>query len=546
MLILDAPTVKPEVVFMEELLEDINKGKLRVPRFQRPFFWKPSDMLSLLDSIYKGYPVGSLLLWESASTLLSLDEVGPLPVPSAPTTSVTYILDGHQRLATLFGSLMLPNSFPKGPKQQEWRWWIWFDLKKKIFTHVPKGEPEPWFLPLRAILKTMDFLTVAKEIQQRCPDDAACLIEEAENLAQQVKSFKVAITRIQGGGLSQAVEIFSRLNTRGLPMTPDQMVSALTYREGEQKIDLAQRIDEILESLAQYHFGGIKRLTVFRAIVAAGRMDIHTSDWEILAKRLGKDLVQSIEDAESSLLAAARFLYEDLHVLGDKLLPYSHQLVFLSEFFNHCPEPNDTQIRILTRWFWGTSLTGWFAGANSTQINEALKEMRLLAKIPAHEIRVMSVNDPARPFPQRFDMRSARIRAFLMFMMTLKPVDPRTGETVAPERLFGEQGLPYIFPRAEGSLVSSPANRILFEREAGKSAKQQLRAIERNVRDRVLASHGITSSAYASLERDDAPGFIRDRIEHLSELERKFIEELGLTPPRELSTAEPDIDSDED
>ena len=546
MIIADAPTVKPEVVFMEELLDEINKGKLRVPKFQRPFFWKPSDMLSLLDSIYKGYPVGSLLLWESASTLLSLDEVGPIHVPPSPTTSVTYILDGHQRLATLFGSLMLPIDYPKGPKQGDWRWWIWFDLKRKIFTHVPKANPEPWFLPLRAILRTMDFLNVAKELQQRCPDDAAPLIDEAENVAQQVKSFKVAITRIKGGGLSQAVEIFSRLNTRGLPMTPDQMVSALTYKEGKENIDLAQRIDEILESLAQYHLGGIKRLTIFRAIVAAGGMDIHTSDWEILANKLGKDLIRSIDNAENSLIAAARFLYEELHVPGDRLLPYSHQLVFLSEFFSRCPEPNDIQKQTLKRWFWATSLTGWFAGANSTQINEALKEMRLLAKHLTHEIKMMPLNDPARPFPNRFDTRSARIRALLLFLMSLKPLDTRTGKSVPSEKLFGEQGLPYIFPRAEGNCVSSPANRILIEREPGRSVKQQLRSIEPSIRDRVLVSHGITSDAYAALEDGDAPGFIRLRTDYLSELESKFIQELGLTPPIDQATAEPDTDSDEE
>jgi len=43
-------TVKPEVTFLEDLFKEIASGKLRIPRFQRPFVWKPDDMLSLFDS----------------------------------------------------------------------------------------------------------------------------------------------------------------------------------------------------------------------------------------------------------------------------------------------------------------------------------------------------------------------------------------------------------------------------------------------------------------------------------------------------------------
>jgi uncharacterized protein with ParB-like and HNH nuclease domain len=54
--------VKPEVVFLEELFEEIKQGKLRSPRFQRPFIWNAEDMRKLFESVVKGYPIGSLLL----------------------------------------------------------------------------------------------------------------------------------------------------------------------------------------------------------------------------------------------------------------------------------------------------------------------------------------------------------------------------------------------------------------------------------------------------------------------------------------------------
>jgi len=545
----NAPLVKPEVVFIEDLLDDIAAGKLRVPRFQRPFIWKPSDMLDLFDSIYKGYPIGSLLLWESAEKLESLDYVGPpISIPRPSDIPLTYILDGHQRLATLYGGLRIPNDFSLDTKQENWRWWIWYDLKEHKFTHVTKSNPDPWLLPLRAVLRTMDFLEVARKLQKECPDNASEFISEAEQVAQKMKNYKVAITRIKVGSLEQAVESFSRLNSLGQLITPDQMLSALTYREGKEGFHLAQRIDEILERLSNYHFGNIKRQTVLRAILAAANMNIDTSDWESLAKKLGeKELMCVTDAAEEALAAATRFLYEKLGVPGDNLLPYTNQILLLSEFFRHCPKPDNKQEEILKRWFWVTSLSGWFAG-RGTQISNGLREMRELAQNRITTLKVMPLNDPARPFPRSFDMRSSRVRALLIFTLTLAPLDLTTAKPLETERILHEHGnraLLYVFPRTKGGLLSNPANRILLERKPEQSAKEQLRSINPQNLDIVLDSHGIPREAYEALVKNDARGFIEARAQHLAQLEREFMAKIGVTPPKETDFGEADIDTDE-
>ena len=48
---------------VEDLLKHVRRGKLRVPRFQRGLKWKPDDAARLVESIYEGYPIGTLLLW---------------------------------------------------------------------------------------------------------------------------------------------------------------------------------------------------------------------------------------------------------------------------------------------------------------------------------------------------------------------------------------------------------------------------------------------------------------------------------------------------
>lgn len=545
-----SPITKPEVVFIEELLDEIARGNLRVPRFQRPFVWKPQDMLDLFDSIYRQYPIGSLLFWETSEPINSLDRVGPIQIPDAEGSSRVYILDGHQRLATLFGALMLPRDFPNDSKQQHWQWWIWFDLKNQKFNHTPQkatSKTATSLFPLRAVLKTKDFLDQARIIQERAEKQSSEYIDKAEELAQIIKNYKIPITRIKGGKLDQAVKIFSRLNNQGIRITPDQMVSALTYSEGAEEVHLAERIDGILERLSAYHFGNLSRLTVFQAIVSAANRQIHKGgEWEYLAKTIKSKAAKSADMAEESLSHAARFLHEEIGALGDRLLPYSHQILMLAKFFSHCPHPSQDQKDGLIRWFWATSLSGWFAGINTTKLNKGLAEMRKFAKGEIHQFKVISLKDPARPFPLKFDLRSARIKALLVFILTLKPLDPKTGASIPGEKIlygYGTPSLPYVFSTVKGDGRSSPANRIFLERKPNIPIKKQLMSVSSKNQQQVLESHGITDEAFEALKKNETERFIELRAEQLAKLEREFMEKIGVNPPEE-PFGETDIDSD--
>ena len=57
--------VVPEVVFLGKLVKRVAAGKIRVPKFQRDFVWKQSDLSALLDSVLRGFPIGSILVWDT-------------------------------------------------------------------------------------------------------------------------------------------------------------------------------------------------------------------------------------------------------------------------------------------------------------------------------------------------------------------------------------------------------------------------------------------------------------------------------------------------
>jgi hypothetical protein len=210
------PLVSPEFSLLDDLLRKIDEGRIKNPKFQPGFRWNPLKILMLLESMSKGYPIGSLVFWDTDTVLPSSDRFGPLDVPSPPPSGATsYVLDGQQRLSALYGTLRLPADFPNDAQQAHWQWWVYYDLQERLFKHIPGGTREPQDMPVRALLKTVDFLREARRLDEKLGEGgAAPLIEEAESLAQRLKSYKIPVTHVHGGDLGDATEIFSRLNTR--------------------------------------------------------------------------------------------------------------------------------------------------------------------------------------------------------------------------------------------------------------------------------------------------------------------------------------------
>src|SRR3954447_24588582 len=84
---------------VEELVGMIERGELRLPEMQRRYVWRATRVRDLLDSLYRGYPSGAILLWET-------DEDVPLQdfavtQERSPYANTRLLLDGQQRLTSL-------------------------------------------------------------------------------------------------------------------------------------------------------------------------------------------------------------------------------------------------------------------------------------------------------------------------------------------------------------------------------------------------------------------------------------------------------------
>ena len=560
-------TSRPDIIGINELLAGVAQGEIRVPRFQRPYVWALDDMIQLFDSVLRGYPIGSFLFWQTErKDISSTNLVGPTLVTSDGPIVKSYVVDGHQRLATLFGVLQLQEEYPR-LKQEDWRWWIAYDLEKQELTHVSNriSEIPLHLLPLRSILRTVDFARRTRKIAASgnySDQDLDELLDRADAVASAIRSYNIPLTVMRSSSLDDAVAIFARVNQRGRDMTADQMVSALTYREeSEGNFDLAFVIDDALQQLKEYGFGEIGRKSVLQTILAVAGIDFSRAAYERVANRESHSLlIPSAQRATKALLMSAQFFRNVVGLKTSRLLPYTLLFVLLSiynaELIEDKKSISDQQIKTLIRWFWGTSVNGWFAGANSTDVRQAADHMRQFAKSDggSHvEFENFFLSRPVRPFPETFDRRSARIRSLLLVeIIDSKPLDPDSGLEIDSFEVFSNsdtRDIPYFYPNHRKPLISNPANRVILPAGYTRNARNVfVNMITENgpMTEAILRSHGISSEAETYLVLDNAEQFILEREKTLAQIERKFLSGLGLEFDDSTDRSVEEIDIEED
>ncbi len=113
---------------IREVLEQVGRGQIRIPAFQRGFVWEPERVAYLMDSIYKRYPFGSLLFWRTKEVLKYDRKLGPFNLPEPKTDyPVDYVLDGQQRVTSIYGVFQSEIAIPEGTQWLP----IYFDLTAK-------------------------------------------------------------------------------------------------------------------------------------------------------------------------------------------------------------------------------------------------------------------------------------------------------------------------------------------------------------------------------------------------------------------------------
>lgn len=406
----------------EALFLEIDSGQIKLPMFQREFVWDKEQSAKLIDSILKGYPIGTFILWKTREALRSVKDIGNHTLPETPKGDYAqYILDGQQRITSLY-AIRKGIRISKDGKEINYRdIYVNLDYDPLNDEQIVTSQKEDD----KVYVSVHELLTRKMgELFRQVGTDKADLVEEYKT---KLTTYDFATITIKDYPIDIACDVFSRINTGGKPLTLFEIMVAMTYDEAKG-FDLALKYDELLngsdeveKSLTKAKFDTIPAATVLQAVAAITTDSIRAK--YILKIRRDK-FIANWEPMVSSMFTAVDFIRTKLHVPVSQLLPYASLLVPFTYFFykNSNKRPTEIQAKLLKQFFYWVGLNWRYSGSTETKIAEDLKKMNLIIKeeSPRYSTDELSVsaNDIAETW---FSAGNANVKAILCLFASKKP-----------------------------------------------------------------------------------------------------------------------------
>ena len=124
---------KTNEVLLKNLIDDVEKGKIQLPDFQRGWVWDDDRIKGLLASVSRGFPMGAVMTLSAGSEI----KFRTRPIEGVQPDSVgdpeSSLLDGQQRLTSLYQSLRYPGSVDtQNIRNQRIKRWYYIDMRKAL------------------------------------------------------------------------------------------------------------------------------------------------------------------------------------------------------------------------------------------------------------------------------------------------------------------------------------------------------------------------------------------------------------------------------
>lgn len=415
---------------LSDLLYEMETGKLQVPRFQRNFVWPLSKTRRLLDSMYKEFPIGTFFLWRapSGSPLLSrpLTELG-IPEPQRGA-EVFYILDGQQRLTSLFVTL-------KGQKLDSRNYGrISIDLETatRYDRNQEDGFDEDIFVyrsgDNRRYVAVCDLVGQSHlDIYEEIPKVRRRAFNKAHNILRETYPFSVVW--IQEQMLGDAIEIFQRINQAGKRLSRYDLICANVWTK---EFDFRKEVERLNRQFRREGFGKLHE-TIFTQTFALILKDRCTTAAELSLQT--EEIIEAWDRIIRSLELAIDFAANTLGVKRARYLPYRGILPVLAYYFYHAGRSaiSARERDTLWDWFWRVTLSERYSSTSPSRMAE--DALKLKGAITGEEVSfpyaaTVTPDDVAR---NRMTRTSSALRNAVICLLALK--EPKNLKDSSPVNL---------------------------------------------------------------------------------------------------------------
>lgn len=355
-----------------EILEQVRRGQLRIPAFQRGFVWDADRIAYLMDSIHRKFPIGSLLLWRTKEQLKGDKMLGPFNLPDPEVDyPIDYVLDGQQRVTSIFGVFQNELS-----KDQSISWTdIYFDMASDAsaqdsrFLALQESDIDlDRHFPLNAFFNTSVYGKTVRALD----DSKAELIDKVRESFQIAK---IPYDSTDTTDRSTVAIIFERVNRQGIELDTFQLLTAWTWSE---EFQLQEQFSELAEDVRPFGFGEIGD-DVNLLLRCCSAILTGDASPNALMSINGEEFRQNFDRISNGIKYAIDYIKSNFYAQKVANLPFSTLIVPLSVYFavKGTAEPvvPDAHRQIINRWFWKSSFSKRYSSGVLRNLKIDIEEM---------------------------------------------------------------------------------------------------------------------------------------------------------------------------
>ncbi|MDW8114568.1 MAG: DUF262 domain-containing protein [candidate division WOR-3 bacterium] len=557
------------------LLSEVEKGLIVIPDFQRDFIWKLGQIEELLNSVINGYFIGSILMLESSIDnprfgIRLIKGVKRTNVDRRNFPTIKYILDGQQRITSLYYAFFEPNEPLSEEDSTVFKFYLKVDtlevyglkdpkdivnrlrnitserLRDQIFRSYEEVYKNTYGIDIRSS-PSMGIFKDEKSFENYLKNANLTSegIRELENLFKKIQDYTVPVIILPDNiSNKDLVNTFERINRTGTPLNIFELAVARYYPLGINLNQLKEFSFKICRpSLLPLPFDEVDVLKVIailkeREPKSQNLLDLvenHNEERRIENVAEFNDLWETAVEYLTQAWERVREIYGGGNVkLGNRkirLIPYTTMLVPLAVMLYEIEQGGETAelYKKVDFWYWCSVFSQRYShGVDAKSFSDVklIKEwFEDSQKIP----NILPVFEFVKEEMLKASRTSALAKGFYNLLILNNPKDLLTGQPIT----LTECQVDHIFPKSQFgreadnifnlTIISTQTNQIkgdslpseFLERCFGSHGNNE------NSLEETFESHFISKDALRALEKDDLDKFIQIRSEYFINVLKK-------------------------
>jgi len=354
---------------LHKLILELEKGHIKIPRFQRDYIWERSKVIKLFNSILSQYPIGSIFLWSAPPKYKNfIRKTEYLEFENKnENNKCDFIIDGQQRIVSLYATL-------RGKKVGKTDYSkICFNVKKKDLV-VPRKKIEKFNIPVCTVFNNEAYNEIIADLKKYDASHKTKYVNAWEEFRNILMNYPISIVKTLNNDLEDVVEIFERINQGGNRLTLFDLVHATVL---DNKFDLKNNIEKVNKQAQIKKIGGLPNRLIVNSLAINAFENCSSSAQlkltSVICQKIWDPTIESINATIEFLMSIG--IQTDL-VQYHSLIPVLQYYFYNTRFVVIHP----THQKQVEKWFWDSKFSNRYAHSNLSKIKEDVQWIKKLTE----------------------------------------------------------------------------------------------------------------------------------------------------------------------